>query len=283
MKKVIVTGGSGFIGGHIVRRLLEQGIEVVNIDIKLDPKLDVRDVDLLREKFVGADTVFHLAALPSVPYSIEHPLDTNETNLTGTLNVLVAARDARVKRVIFSSSAAVYGQQDVLPVQEDAPKRPMSPYAMQKLSSEEYLELFSRIYEVETVSLRYFNVFGEGQNPDGPYASAIPKFLKMRSEGEPLTIFGNGEQTRDFVHVSDVVAANIAAATSQKVGRGESINIASGSEATINEIARLIGGEVNYLPPRLEIKNSVASIDKARHLLDWEPRVVLEEGIKELL
>ena len=281
--KAIITGGSGFIGSHLVRELQAQGHEVKVIDIKLDPKLDVRDLGTLKREFAGFDIVFHLAALPSVPYSIEHPEETHETNLTGTLNVLIAARDTSVKRVVFSSSAAIYGDQEVLPVKEDAEKKPMSPYALQKLESEEYLKLFSRVYNLETVSLRYFNVYGEGQDPSDPYASAIPKFLKLKQGGKPLTIIGDGEQTRDFVHVSDVVSANIAAAASEKVGKGESINIATGTSVSVNKVASIIGGPSEHLPPRLEIKDSLADITLAKSLLGWEPKVGAEEGIRALL
>ncbi|MBX4195934.1 NAD-dependent epimerase/dehydratase family protein, partial [Candidatus Parcubacteria bacterium] len=193
MKKVIVTGGAGFIGSYLVRDLRNLGHEVGVVDIAEDPKRDVRNLETLRPLFSGMDCVFHLAALPSVPYSIDHPAETNLTNLTGTLNVLIAARDAGVRRVIFSSSAAVYGDQESLPVKEDAELRPKSPYALQKLESEMYLRLFSDIYEVETVSLRYFNVYGDGQNPKGPYASAIPIFLEQRKSGKPLTIVGDGK------------------------------------------------------------------------------------------
>ncbi len=283
MQKIIVTGGAGFIGTHLVKALRALGYDVLVVDIALDPKLDVRDPKALSESFAGASTVFHLAALISVPYSIEHPKETSETNLEGTLNVLIAARDAGVKRVIFSSSAAVYGEQEKLPVEEDAMPAPMSPYALQKLASEEYLKLFSNIYNLETVSLRYFNIYGNGQNPDGPYASVIPKFIKAKKEGKPLSIIGDGSQTRDFVHVSDVVAANISAMTSDKVGKGESINIATGKAVTIKHIVDIIGGEVVNIPPRIEIKDSVADIGKAKELLNWEPKVSLEEGIKTLI
>ncbi|MDB5194618.1 MAG: UDP-glucose 4-epimerase [Parcubacteria group bacterium] len=289
MTKVIVTGGAGFIGTHLVKALQALGHEIVVVDIKIDPNDDVRDPAVLQKLFKGAEYVFHLAALVSVPYSIEHPLETNATNLTGTLNVLIAARDAGVKRVIFSSSAAVYGDQDVLPVKETAELRPMSPYALEKFESEMYLKLFSEIYGLETVSLRYFNIYGEGQDPNGPYASAIPKFLKAKKEGKPLTIVGDGSQTRDFVHVSDVVSANIAAMMSTNGGKGEAINIATGRKVSMRQVAELIlsreanEGSIEHLPARFEIKDSVADISKAKELLDWEPKVAFEEGIQRLL
>lgn len=283
MSKVVVTGGAGFIGSHLVRELKGLGHEVEVVDIALDPKKDVRDLNSLRALFVGVEYIFHLAALPSVPYSIEHPEETTLTNLYGTVNVLTAARDAGGKRVIFSSSAAVYGDQERLPVGENADKHPKSPYALQKLESEMFLKLWSDIYGMETVSLRYFNVYGEGQNPEGPYASAIPIFLKQKKLSKPLTIIGDGTQTRDFVNVKDVVLANIRAMESVVVGKGEAINIASGKSVSINDIAELIGGPKENLPPRLEIKDSLADISRAKELLGWEPKVKLEEGIGELL
>lgn len=280
---IVITGGAGFIGGHIARHLEATGARVKIVDIKIDAALDVRDPDALKREFAGAEYVFHLAALPSVPYSIEHPDETHETNLTGTLNVLIAARDAGVRRVIFSSSAAVYGDQEILPVTETADPRPMSPYAMQKLASEEYMKLFSDIYNLQTVSLRYFNVYGEGQSADGPYASAIPKFIEWKKNGMPLKIVGDGKQTRDFVHVFDVVRANIAAAISERVGKGEVINIATGKSSSIRRIADIIGGPIEHIPPRLEIKDSVADISRAAELLSWAPQTDLEEGVRSLL
>lgn len=281
--KIIVTGGAGFIGTHLVRELEARGHDVSVVDIALDPALDVRDLEALRKLFSGAEAVFHLAALVSVPYSVDHPVETNETNLVGTLNTLIAARDAGVKRVVFSSSASVYGDQESLPVKETAEPRPMSPYALQKLAAEEYLKLFSRIYGLETVSLRYFNIYGEGQNPEGPYASVIPKFLKAKKEGRALPVVGDGSQTRDFVHVSDVVRANLAALLSEKVTKGEVINIATGVSTRVGEIAELFGGSVEYLPQRIEIKNSVADISLAQDRLDWSPSVAVREGVEGLL
>lgn len=282
-KKVIVTGGEGFIGRHLVASLKEEGYDAVVVDLRLGENHDIRSVDNLKNHFEGAEYVFHMAALTSVPYSIENPEETNSTNLGGTLNVLVAAREAGVKRVIFSSSAAVYGDQDLLPVPENAQTNPKSPYALQKLESEMYLRLFSDIYGLETVSLRYFNVYGIGQDPNGPYASVIPKFIEQRKSGKPLTVVGDGTQTRDFVHVSDVVRANITALGSDRVGKGEVINIASGRSVSVNEVAKLIGGSVENVPPRLEIKDSLADISLAKRLLGWQPEMKFEEGIRDLL
>lgn len=281
--KIVVTGGAGFIGSHLVRGLQALGHEVEVFDIALDPKRDVRDIEAVREALKGVDYVFHLAAIPSVPYSIEYPEETNLTNLDGTLNVLIAARDAGVKRVMFASSAAIYGDQEILPVKESAEKRPKSPYALQKLLSERYLKLFSDIYNLETVSLRYFNVYGPGQKHTGPYASVVPIFLNQKKEGRPISIVGTGEQTRDLVHVSDVVAANLAAMTSSNVGGGESINISSGKSISINEVADIFGGPRENIPPRLEIKDSLADISLAKKLIDWVPKIDIKTGLEQLL
>lgn len=283
LKKIIVTGGAGFIGSHLVKKLESSGHKVEIIDIATDKERDVRHLDKIKKLFLGADTVFHLAALVSVPYSIDYPIETNLTNLNGTLHVLSAARDAQVRRVVFSSSAAIYGDQKELPVREDAEAMPMSPYALQKLGSEEYLRLFSKVYKLETVSLRYFNIYGPGQNSSGPYASVIPKFIEQRKSGGVLTIVGDGSQTRDFVHVGDVVRANLSAMESDKVGAGEAINIASGKSVSIRQIAELIGGPIEYLPPRVEIQDSLGSISLAKRLLDWEPEIRLDTGLGELL
>lgn len=283
MSKIIVTGGAGFIGTHLVKELTSLKHEVKVFDIVLDPKLDVRDLNATKEFIKGAEYIFHLAAIPSVQYSLEHPEETHQTNLEGTLNALIAASEAGVKRFIFASSCSVYGDTEILPTTEAVLAQPKSPYALEKFQSEEYLKLFNRIYNLQTVSLRYFNVYGEGQNPMGAYASAVPKFLKNKSEGKPLVIFGDGEQTRDFVNVADIVSANIKAMTSDKVGNGEVINIGSGKSVSINKIAEIVGGEVNHAEARVELRNALGDITLAKKLLDWEPKVNLEEGIKELL
>jgi UDP-glucose 4-epimerase len=283
MSKIIVTGGAGFIGTHLVKKLTSLGHEVKIYDIVLDPKLDVRDLESTKRFFEGAEFVFHLAAIVSVPYSIENIAETNHTNLVGTLNVLISAKEAEVKRVILSSSAAVYGDQEILPVKENAELRPKSPYALQKLESEMYLKLFADIYELQTVSLRYFNVYGEGQNPNGPYASAIPKFIEQKKNNKSITIIGDGKQTRDFINVADVVSANISAMESNEIGKGESINIATGIAVSINSVAALVGGPIEHIPPRLEIKDSLADISLAKSLLNWAPKVTLEEGMVAML
>ena len=295
MEKVVVTGGAGFIGSHLVNRLLDDGFEVSVIDNLLSGKkenvdsrakffkADIRNEKEIAEVFKDAKYVFHLAAIPSVQYSIENPEETSEVNLLGTINVLNLAKNAGVKRVIYTSSSAVYGDVKSLPTKENDEINPKSPYALQKYAGELYCKLFSEIYGIETVCLRYFNVYGEGQSSVGAYASVIAKFLELNGKKLPLTIFGDGKQTRDFINVSDVARANILAATSDKVGRGESINIGSGKRYSVNEIAKIFGGEIKYLPPRIEPKDSMSDISKAKSLLDWEPNISLEDGLKVLL
>lgn len=290
-EKVVVTGGAGFIGSHLVERLVREGLDVQVIDNLVAGKreyvppqatlhvVDIREREKLAPIFEGVDTVFHLAALPSVPYSIEHPIETHEVNVLGTLNVLMVARDSGVRRIVFSSSSAVYGDQQELPIRERALCEPKSPYGLQKLESEHYMRLASELYGVGTVSLRYFNLYGLHQNATGPYASVIAKFLEQTARGEALTIVGEGSQTRDFVHVDDVVEANIAAMKSSHVGSGEIINIGGGVRYSINQIATMIGGEILHIPQRIEIKDSLAAIDRAHDLLEWEPCKDLKESI----
>ena len=279
-QKVVVTGGAGFIGSHLARTLKEEGYEVRVVDIK--EKSDVRDTEKLREIFSGASFVFHLAALPRVQYSIEYPQETHDTNVSGTLSVLVAARDAGVKKVIYAASSSAYGDQDTMPLVETMPANPKSPYGLQKYIGELYCRLFSDVYGLPTVSLRYFNVYGPGANPEGAYALVIAKFLKQRLESKPMTITGDGTQTRDFTHVRDVVRANILAAQSETVGKGEVINIGAGKSAPVNRIAELIGGPVEHIEARLEPHDTLADNSLAKKLLGWEPLVSLEEGIEEL-
>lgn len=293
-EKVVVTGGAGFIGSHLVDALLEAGKEVIVIDDlsggkreRVDPKatlhvVDIRDYDAIAPLFSGAEYVFHLAALPRVQYSIEHPTETHAVNVNGTLNVLLAAKEAGVKRVVYSASSSAYGNQETLPLREDMLPAPLSPYGLHKFIGEHYAHVFSEVYGLSTVSLRYFNVYGPRLDPDGAYALVIGKFLKQRSEGGPMTITGDGTQTRDFTHVRDVVRANLLAAESTQVGHGEVVNIGAGRNASINELAHLIGGPVTYIPARLEPKNTLADNTKARELLGWIPEVALADGIAEL-
>ena len=289
--KVVVTGGAGFIGSYITKKLIEEGYEVFVIDnllagkkenIHKDAKffnLDIRNLKDIEPVFKDAKYVFHLAAIPSVQYSIENPQETNDVNVTGTLNVLIAAKNASVKRLVYSASSSVYGDAKILPITENESPKPKSPYALQKYIGELYCKMFSQIYDLETVCPRYFNVYGKGQPSTGAYASVIAKFVALKKENKPLTIVGDGNQTRDFVHVEDVARANILAATSDKVGKGESINIGTGKKYSVNEIAKIIGGLTESIPPRIEPKDSLADISLAKFLLNWEPKIELEEGL----
>ena len=294
MSKIIVTGGAGFIGSHIVDALIAEGYEVHIIDdmsagrdANVNQKatfhlVDIRDKEALLSIFAGASYVFHEAAMPRVQYSIENPIETNDVNVNGLLSVLEACRLNGVKRLIFASSSSIYGEPDTLPTTESMTINPMSPYAAHKYIGEVYLNLYKKVYGLETVSLRYFNVYGPRINPDGAYPLVIGYFLKMLKEGKALPITGDGTQTRDFVHVIDVVEANLLAMKSEKVGSGEVINIGGGQKYSVNYIAELIGGEVLHIAPRLEPHDTEADIKKAKELLNWEPKIKLEEGIKEL-
>lgn len=295
MNKVIVTGGAGFIGSHIVDSLIDEGYEVHIVDDmsagkedNINPKAILHKVDIRNQYdlniiFQNTKYVFHEAALPRVQYSIENPVETNEVNVNGLLNVLEASRINKVKRLIFASSSAIYGDPDILPTHEDLKINPLSPYALHKYIGEVYLKLYSKIYNLETVCLRYFNVYGPRFDPDGAYPLVIGYFLKLQKQGKPLSITGDGNQTRDFVHVKDVARANLLAMKSDNVGNGEVINIGAGFRFSINKVAELIGGQVEYVSPRVEPHDTEADIKKAKELLGWSPSISLEEGIKELI
>ncbi len=291
-KKVVVTGGAGFIGSHLVDALVKEGYEVSVIDSLVAGKkenvpagvplhvVDVRQADALPELLSDADIVFHLAALPSVEYSIKNPVETHAVNVTGTVNVLAAVRSGA--RVVLASSAAVYGNTDVPVVSEDLSAAPVNPYGLHKYVSERYLALATALYGTQTVSLRFFNAYGPRLDPSGPYAAVIGRFLKLKKEGKPLTIVGDGNQTRDFVHVYDIVAALMRAGESSSVGKGEVINVGTGHGTSVNELAAVFGGEREYLPPRAEIRTSCALVSRAKDLLDFTASVSLEDGIAEL-
>lgn len=291
--KYIVTGGAGFIGSHLVDKLIDLGHEVIVVDNLMlgkkefvnkkavFKKVDIRNYKKLKKVFDGAEAVFHLAADPRLQVSIDDPISTHDINVTGTLNVLLAAKESKVKKVIFSSSCATYGDLP-LPIKEENKQEPLSPYGLHKKIGEEYCRLFSLLYGLETVCLRYFNVFGPRKTADGSYPMVIPIFLKQRSDGQKMTVVGDGEQTRDYVYVSDVVMANIKAMES-KIKNGECINIGMGRQVSVNEIANLIGGETTNVPERPgEMQAIQADNTKAKNLLGWEPTVKLEDGIREL-
>ena len=292
--KIIVTGGAGFIGSNLVDELIKRNFEVHVIDnlatgekkniniAAIFHKADITQLKKIKPIFQGAKFVFHLAALPRVQVSIENPNLTNEVNVNGTLNVLIAARDAKVKRVIYSASSSAYGNQKVFPLKESFLASPLSPYGLQKYIGELYCGLFSKIYGLETISLRYFNVYGPRLGTMGSYPLVIGKFLTQKKVGEPLTITGDGQQSRDFTHVYDVVRANLLASQSRQVGHGEVINIGGGQDHSVNQVAKLIGGAVKFIEPRIEPKRTLADISLAKKLLGWQPSIKLEEGIKEL-
>ncbi len=298
--KCVVTGGCGFIGKHLVDRLVRNGHRVTVLDDlstgsleRLNPSAEplycsVTDADTLVAATDGADVVFHTAAWARIERSVADPVGTHAVNVTGTLNVLRAAHLNGVSRVINSSSSSVYGDQPTHLMREDMAPKPKSPYALQKLMGEQYAELFAGLFGMSIVSLRYFNVYGPGQPSDGQYALVIPRFLRMRREGNPLTVYGDGAQTRSYTHVSDVVEANLLAAVADlPVGQHIALNIGTGQETSVNDIAAAIGGPVQHIVPNprreFEEARKAADYSLARSLIRWEPRVTFADGIKALL
>jgi UDP-glucose 4-epimerase len=295
--KAAVVGGAGFIGSNLVDALVERGDDVIVVDNlstgyrrNLNPGVTLHQIDVavdserLTSTLHGREVVYLTAAMPRVPRSIEDPVATHAVNVTGALRVLKAAVDAGVRRVVYSSSSSVYGDQPTLPLTEDMPLNPLNPYACQKLMGELYARNFARIYGLQTVCLRYFNVYGPRQVTEGAYRLVIGIFIDQRSRGEPLTIHGDGQQTRDFTWVGDVVRANIMAGESDRVGLGEPINVGAGTEVSILRIAELIGGPAVYQPPRgFDERFKRASIVRARELLGWAPTVQIDEGMRRLM
>jgi UDP-N-acetylglucosamine/UDP-N-acetyl-alpha-D-glucosaminouronate 4-epimerase len=298
--KALVTGGGGFIGSNLVRGLLERGDDVRVLDnfstgnranlTGLEVEVvegELRSYERVHNAIRDVEVVFHLGALGSVPRSVQDPLTSNAVNVDGTLNVLLAARDQGVRRVVFSSSSSVYGSSGDLPRTEAMPADPVSPYGVAKLAAERYCVSFSRVYEsFETVVLRYFNVFGPRQSPSSQYAAVVPLFLTAIANGEPVTIFGDGLQSRDFTYVANVVDATMRAADVQEAN-GRIFNVAAGSPASVNAVADSIGnilGRVpvkQFAPPRPgDIRDSWADVSEARRLLGYETSVALEEGLR---
>jgi nucleoside-diphosphate-sugar epimerase len=298
--RALVTGGAGFIGSNLARALLDRGDEVRvldNFSTGSRGNLDGLDVDIVEGELRsyervhnavrGTDVVFHLGALGSVPRSVQDPLTSSAVNVEGTLNVLLAARDEGVRRVVFSSSTSVYGSSRELPTREDAPSDPISPYGVAKLAAERYCISFSRVYEsFESVVLRYFNVFGERQSPFSQYAAVVPRFVTAIAAGEPIDVHGDGEQSRDFTYVGNVVDATLRAGSAEGAS-GEIVNVAAGSPSSVNAIAETIGRildkpvERRTLPPRAgDIRDSWADLTKAERLLGYRPQVALEEGLR---
>ncbi|MEA3398681.1 MAG: NAD-dependent epimerase/dehydratase family protein [Patescibacteria group bacterium] len=292
MPKCLVTGGAGFIGSNLVDELIARGDEVVIIDNlstgkkeNINPEadfheLDICDLNAINSFFNGVDYVFHLAAFARVQPSIEDPIRANNINLNGTLNVLMAAKDAGVKKVVYSASSSAYGDQEKMPLSEDMPAHPLSPYGLQKYVGELYCRLFSEIYNLPTVSLRYFNIYGPRQLLEGAYCLVMGVFVRQRLNGEPMTITNDGEQRRDFTSVFDAIRANIMAAESSRAGKGEVINIGRGKNYSVNELAKMIGGPVKYGEARIEPKETLSDNRLAKELLDWEPKHSLPEWLE---
>ena len=292
--KYVVVGGAGFIGSHIVDKLVEQNHEVVIIDNlstgkmeNVNPKASVEYIDICNvnecsamvEIMSGADALFLLAAKARVQPSIENPVEYETNNTIGTLNVLKCASDAGVRRVVYSASSSAYGNTEKLPSKESDPINPLSPYGAQKYYGEVMCKMFSEVYGLETVSLRYFNIYGERQNVGGAYAMVIGIFADQKLRGEIMTINGDGEQRRDFTYVGDVVNANILASKSEKVGNGEVINIGNGDNRSINDIADMIGGERIHREPVIEPRETLADNSLAEELLGWKPTQNIEDWV----
>jgi UDP-glucose 4-epimerase len=301
MPLYVVTGGAGFIGSHLVEALLARGQGVRVLDDfstgkreNLDPFLDrievvegdLRKIDDVRRAVDGAEYVLHQAALRSVPRSVDDPMSTNDVNVGGTLNVLQASKEAGVKRVVSASSSSVYGDRDDFPLREEVDTDPMSPYAVSKLAGENYCRVFTRLYGLETVSLRYFNVFGPRMDPKSAYAAFIAIFAGGMLEGKPLTVNGDGSISRDWTYIDNVVDANLKAATAEGAA-GHAFNVACGVSLSLNEVIdqlrELIGvaGDISFGPPRLgDMPKSLASTEKAKRLLGYEPLVDAREGLE---
>ena len=292
--KYIVTGGAGFIGSNLVDKLITMGHEVHVVDNFSTGKREncnqkafyhdydvsnVNNIDIFVEIMQESDCVFHCAALAGVQSSIDNPMKYEINNTIGTINMLKSASDAMVQKFIYSASSSVYGLTEKLPSSEDDLPNPISPYASQKYYGEICCKMFSKTYKLKTISLRYFNVYGERQNLDGAYANVIGIFIKQCLDGVPMTINGDGNQKRDFVYVGDVVKANILAAHSNKIGSGEVINIGNGKNISINDVAQLIGSNTIHKKSVSEPFANLADVSKAKKLLDWEPLVQLEDWI----
>ena len=303
MASYLVTGGAGFIGSHIAEELLRRGQSVRIVDSLVTGKRrnlealrgaefiegDLADLAVARRAVEGMEYVLHQAAIPSVPRSVKDPVTSNRANIDASLNVLVAARDGGVKRLVYAGSSSAYGDTDVLPKREDMPTRPLSPYALQKLVVEQYCQMFTRLYGFETVTIRYFNVFGPRQDPGSPYSGVISLFATALLEGRQPVIYGDGEQTRDFTYVTNVVDGVLRACDADKAS-GEVINVATGGRISLNELLRtmnrIVGTNTNavYQDGRAgDVRDSQADITKARQLLGYVPIVSLEEGLRHTL
>ena len=303
MAQYLVTGGAGFIGSHLAEELVRRGEGVRVVDSLITGKRqniahltpvefidgDLADLDVARRAVDGVDYVLHQAAIPSVPRSVSDPITSNRANVDASLNLLVAARDAGVRRVVYAGSSSAYGNTPTLPKVETMPPAPLSPYALQKLVAEQYCQMFTSLYGLETVTIRYFNVFGPRQDPSSPYSGVISLFISALAEGRRPTIYGDGEQTRDFTDVANVVDGVLRACAAPAVS-GEVINVATGGRISLNELFRtvraLTGAQVEpiYAEPRAgDVRDSQADISKARQLLGYEPIVGLEPGLEKTI
>ncbi|MEQ1758850.1 MAG: SDR family oxidoreductase [Vicinamibacterales bacterium] len=303
MANYLVTGGAGFIGSHLAEELVRRGHRVRVVDSLITGKRanlshlpdvefllgDLADGDVARRAVEGMDYVLHQAAIPSVPRSVEDPVTSNRANVDATVNVLVAARDARVKRVVYAGSSAAYGNQPTLPKVETMPTAPLSPYALQKLVGEQYCQMFTELYGLETVTTRYFNVFGPRQDPSSPYSGVISLFISAMSAGRMPTIYGDGEQTRDFTYVANVVDGVLRCVDAPRAS-GEVINVATGGRTSLNQLfetVRLLTGaqgSPRYAPPRAgDVRDSQADISKARELLGYSPIVSFDQGLAQTI
>jgi len=301
MAHYLVTGGAGFIGSHLAEELVRRGERVRVVDSLITGKRanlahlpdveflegDLADLDVARRAVRGVEYVLHQAAIPSVPRSVDDPVTSNRANIDASLNVLVAARDAGVRRVVYAGSSSAYGDTPTLPKDETMPTAPLSPYALQKLVAEQYCQMFTRLYGLETVTTRYFNVFGPRQDPSSPYSGVISLFISALCEGRPPSIYGDGEQTRDFTYVANVVDGVLRACTAPAAS-GEVINVATGGRISLNHLFRTVRDYLSakvqpiYGPVRAgDVRDSQASIDKARRLLGYQPIVSFEKGLEQ--
>ena len=303
MTRALVTGGGGFIGSHLAEALLKKGHEVRVLDNFSTGKRenltfgnhtssleivdgDIRDLALCQKAMEGVDFVFHQAALPSVQRSVEDPLGSHSVNVGGTLNVLLAARDAKVRRVMYASSSSIYGDTPTLPKREDMSPTPLSPYALQKYTGEQYCRLFSQLYGLETVSLRYFNIFGPRQDPNSVYSAVIPRFIDALLHRRSPIVYGDGEQSRDFTYIDNVVQANVLAMSAERL-QGEVVNIACGQRISLNQLLGFLKQWIPSERPAVyeearsgDVRHSLADISRAKERLRYEPAAGIEMGLK---
>lgn len=303
-KRGIITGGAGFIGSNLIDRLIDDGWEIVIIDNLFSgfekniehhksnvtlKKVSIVDHDAVRDIIQEGDTIWHFAAMNSVPRSIEMPWETNDVNINGTLNLLMAAKENGARRFIYSGSSSAYGDAEVDIKAETLPTKPISPYGLSKLTGEDYCRIFSSIYGLETLTLRYFNVFGPRQNPNSPYSAVIPLFINAMHNNQPIKIFGDGEQSRDFTYVDNVVEANYLAGTNESIEPGV-YNVACGDSISVNQVAdkieKITGYKFkrDYLPPRIgDVRTSKASIEKISSKLGYKPLFEFDEGLEKAI